>query len=777
MKSYSLNCLYVHDHKFKKNAQHFYSEGKMTDAVFSRYVPTDSKLTIISRMSEVADWSNLSQLTLPNLKFLPVKGLSFYKAFTAYLLPNTQLVMTEVTDSDFIVVRLPSFLGIYVLSINLLFRKRHFIEVVGDVQEALLSAKVKPGITYQAFTQVMQFLNGYFIKRADGVIYVTKYALQEKYPTQGLVSYASNVEVSVKDRDLKPTDYEVKNTVFKVGLIGSFNNPYKGIHEAITAVKFLRDKGYEAHLHILGSGSLQSHYETVAETLGVSDCIYFDGVLEGGDAVLSWLGTLDLYLQPSYSEGLPRALIEAMSVGLPAVATQVGGVPELIPQQHLIPPRDAAALAEQIASFMQSLTLRCQAGQQNYQTAQNYDQQVLSKRRAEFWQQARQLALQDASKNFLLFASYLPSVLKFRRNLLETIAESGYNIHILAPDLADYPEDCQTLNDLGYDVQSIPMQRTGTNPLADLHTFLTTYRLLRKLQPDHMLAYTIKPVIYGTLAAWLARVPNRYVLITGVGYVFMSAAGSRQRRLFKRLVHGLYRKALARADKIFFQNPDDLALFQTLQLIQPETATEVVNGSGVDVAEFSVMPFPRDDNGEVKPKFLLIARLLKDKGVAEYVEAAKRIKSEHPEAEFHLVGWIDENPTAISSQQLESWVAQDLVTYWGKLSDVRTAISACSAYVLPSYREGTPHTVLEAMAMGRPVITTDVPGCRETVIDGDNGYLVPVRAVDELVAAMRKFIQQPQLYQRMGEASRRLALAKYDVHKVNNRMITAMNLE
>ena len=165
-----------------------------------------------------------------------------------------------------------------------------------------------------------------------------------------------------------------------------------------------------------------------------------------------------------------------------------------------------------------------------------------------------------------------------------------------------------------------------------------------------------------------------------------------------------------------------------------------------------------------------------DKGVREYAQAAAIIKQKSPEVEFNLVGWIDENPAAITQQELDEWVADGRLKYWGKLSDVRPAIAASSVYVLPSYREGTPRTVLEAMSMGRAIITTDAPGCRETVVHGENGYLVEVKSVQSLVDAMKKFLEQPELVLQMGKRSREIALYKYDVHQVNQHMIQEMGL-
>lgn len=377
---------------------------------------------------------------------------------------------------------------------------------------------------------------------------------------------------------------------------------------------------------------------------------------------------------------------------------------------------------------------------------------------------------------FLMISSFLPSVLNFRGKLLEAIQKKGFEVHIIAPDLALFKVEHKKLEALGYHVHEVTMQRTGTNPIADIKTLGAMYKLIKKIKPDYVLSYTIKPVIYGTLATWLAKVPHRFALITGLGYAFQNVEHGSKRSFFQKVVHGLYQQALSHSHKVFFQNPDDLKLFKDLKLLQPNLPTVIVNGSGVNVTNFNVLPFPVNPRNTPKLSFLLIARLLGDKGVREYAEAAKLINQQHPEVEFHLVGWIDENPAAIQQTELDTWIADSRLKYWGKLSDVRPAIAESSVYVLPSYREGTPRTVLEAMAMGRAIITTDAPGCRETVIQGENGFLVEVKSVTGLVDAMQQFIHKPELIEQMGQRSREIALNKYDVHQVNQHMMTEMGL-
>ncbi|TSD54706.1 glycosyltransferase family 4 protein [Variovorax sp. KBS0712] len=370
---------------------------------------------------------------------------------------------------------------------------------------------------------------------------------------------------------------------------------------------------------------------------------------------------------------------------------------------------------------------------------------------------------------FLLIAGLADSLLNFRGPLIAALQARGLQVHVAAPDLiVDHPMRRQ-MESLGWTVHTVSMRRTGTNPIADLRTLCALWRVMRRVRPEYMMGYTIKPVIYGSLAAWLAGVPRRFALITGLGYAFQ---GEGQRGRLQAFVQRLYAVALSRVEKVFFQNPDDEALFRARTILTMSTASCVVNGSGVDVSSFNFAPLPPGP-----PRFLLIARLLGDKGVREYVQAARRIRKMHPDVRCTLVGWIDTNPDAITQAELDAWVNEGSIQFGGRLLDVRPAIAESSVYVLPSYREGTPRTVLEAMAMGRAVITTDAPGCRETVTDGYNGFLVPVRSVDMLQQAMLKFVNDRTLAERMGRCARKVAEEKYDVHKVNAVMLQEMGIQ
>jgi glycosyltransferase involved in cell wall biosynthesis len=371
---------------------------------------------------------------------------------------------------------------------------------------------------------------------------------------------------------------------------------------------------------------------------------------------------------------------------------------------------------------------------------------------------------------FLLVAGYSESLTGFRWPLIKSLIGRGLSVHTAAPNMPANDPVRLELERHGITVHNIPLIRTGTNPIRDLRTLWSLWRVMIHIRPHYVLSYTIKPVVYGSIAGALASVPNRFALITGLGYAFTGKATG-LRAVVKAAAILLYWLALNRNKSLFFQNPDDEGLFRQIGIVHPATRSVVVNGSGIDLSRFKVVNLPLG-----AAKFLLIARLIGDKGVREYAIAAQRIKLLHPQVQFLLVGWIDENPDAITKGELEKWIEDRTINYLGRLQDVRPAIAQCSVFVLPSYREGTPRSTLEAMSMGRAIITTDVPGCRETVVDGDNGFLVPVQSSDALFIAMKRFIDDPGLLSKMGQRSRQIAEAKYDVHKVNNAMLLEMGL-
>jgi glycosyltransferase involved in cell wall biosynthesis len=361
------------------------------------------------------------------------------------------------------------------------------------------------------------------------------------------------------------------------------------------------------------------------------------------------------------------------------------------------------------------------------------------------------------------------SLLNFRGPLIEDLIGRGHKVYALAPEMT--ADVAQALRLLGAEPIEIKLARTGTSPVADLASLWNLTNTLRRLAPDVALSYAVKPAIYGTLAAWLAGVPSRFAMIEGLGYVFIERQGeSVAQRALRKIVVELFRFALRRAGRVFFLNPDDIAEFSSRGLVRTEQALNI-GGIGVDLEQW------RPSVSVVQPvTFLFVGRLLKDKGVLEFVSAARVVKTRYPDVRFLMVGGPDENPESITRSVVEGWVAEGLLEWTGHVP-VEPWIEQSSVFVLPSYyREGVPRSTQEAMAMGRAVITTDSVGCRETVVDGRNGFLVPVRNPQALAEAMLRFIESPELIISMGAESRKLAEERFDVRKVNATIIEAMGL-
>ncbi len=356
----------------------------------------------------------------------------------------------------------------------------------------------------------------------------------------------------------------------------------------------------------------------------------------------------------------------------------------------------------------------------------------------------------------VVFGSFAPSLITFRAPLIKALVARGHEVIAMAPGIdADITAQIRALGARARDVR---LGRASLDPRKALRTRADLTRLFREVAPDTVIAYTITPIVLGAPVAAAAGIPNFVPLVTGLGYAF--TGGREPKRLLARAAATLLYWRAFRASRIaIFQNEDDRAEFRRLRLLPKSLPTAVVRGSGVDLAHYAPAPVPE------QLSFLMIARFLKDKGLREFGEAAARLKQAHPHVPVRLVGWLDHSPDAISADDLARIEAAG-VEVIGRLADVRPAIAAHAVYVLPSYREGTPRSVLEAMALGRAVITTDAPGCRDTVEHDVNGLLVPPRDADALHRAMLRFVEEPGLAQTMGRRSRERVERLYDADKV-----------
>ncbi|MGE4370501.1 MAG: glycosyltransferase family 4 protein, partial [Burkholderiaceae bacterium] len=374
-------------------------------------------------------------------------------------------------------------------------------------------------------------------------------------------------------------------------------------------------------------------------------------------------------------------------------------------------------------------------------------------------------------KTILLLSAHARSLINFRGPLLKDLLAKGLHVHVAAPDIDADKKIASALSALGVVSHNLALNRASFNPLSDIYSFINIILLLIRIKPDFIFTYNIKPVLYGCMAARIARIPVRTALITGLGYAF-SESKSLKSSIAQRITRTLYRKALKSATLVIFQNQDDPADLKREGILDSHTNYVVVGGSGVDTQHFTYKT-----RTNAQPRFLMLSRLLIEKGVRDYVDAAKIVKSIHPKVDFVLAGEIDSNPNSIKQEELDSWIANNDICYLGRIPDVREELSSCTAFVLPSYyREGIPRTILEALASGRPVITTNSVGCKEPIEEGLNGFLVPPKSPQLLAERMLILIHDQALAEKMGASAREVAENCYDVRIINSTMLSKMGI-
>lgn len=365
---------------------------------------------------------------------------------------------------------------------------------------------------------------------------------------------------------------------------------------------------------------------------------------------------------------------------------------------------------------------------------------------------------------FVLISPKNRTAYNFRGDLIKKIVNSGYEVVVTGPNR----DNVDKIEELGARFVEIPMNKNGVNPLHDVKYLLALKKLFKTEKPDVTLGYTSKPVIYGSIAARMAKVPHVAAMVTGAGYAF--TAKSLKAKVIKFIMSLLYRAAFLCANVAIFQNNDDKKQFVNEKLVKDNKCV-IVNGSGVNTEKFTVEPFPE------RITFFMLSRVMYSKGIREYLEACEIVKTKYPEVRLMLLGACEGIQDSISPETLNSYVDRGIIEYFGETDTVSDYYKQCSVYVLPSYREGTPRTVLEAMAMGRPVITTDAPGCKETVIDGKTGFLVPVMDAKAVADKMFEFIENPELIEIMGKESNAFCKDKFDVNKVNKDMCKYLKIE
>lgn len=361
----------------------------------------------------------------------------------------------------------------------------------------------------------------------------------------------------------------------------------------------------------------------------------------------------------------------------------------------------------------------------------------------------------------------------FRADLIRTILKKGDQVYAFTSEYTS--EDLKKIEKLGATPITYTLNRGGLNPLADI---IATYQLSKKIKainPDLVFSYFSKPVIFGTLAAKLAKVPRVIGMLEGLGYTFTEQPEglSKKTQLIKKIQVFLYKLALPQLDQLIFLNPDDPKDLLEKHAIHVKNI-EVLGGIGLNLQDYPYQPL---SNIHLPLKFLFIGRLLKEKGIYEFVQAAKLVKKIYPDTEFTVLGAIDHhNLGALQQTELNALISSNIIQYPGHVSNIKDWIADSHVFVLPSYREGVPRSTQEAMAIGRAIITTDVPGCRETVINTNNGFIVPKWNPEALAKKMIYFIEHPEQVRLMGAESYKIAVEKFDAEKVNQRLVNILGL-
>lgn len=365
---------------------------------------------------------------------------------------------------------------------------------------------------------------------------------------------------------------------------------------------------------------------------------------------------------------------------------------------------------------------------------------------------------------FVLVSPKNRTAYNFRGDLVKKIIKAGYDVIITGPNR----DNVEKVEELGARFVEIPMNKNGVNPLKDFAYMNALRKLFKEEKPDVILGYTSKPVIYASMAGKLAGVPHKVAMVTGAGYAF--TAKTKKAKIIKLIMSVLYKIGFMCADTVIFQNSDDKEQFIKEKLVRADKC-KIVNGSGVNMEKFSFEPYPQ------QMTFFMLSRVMYSKGIREYLEACEIVKAKYPDVRCMLLGACEGIQDSLSQEDLNTYINKGIIEHFGETDTVADYYKQCSVYVLPSYREGTPRTVLEAMSMGRAVITTDAPGCRETVVNGETGFLVPIQNGQAVAEKMIEFIENPELVVTMGKKSSEYCKSKFDVIKVNEDMCKYLKIK
>lgn len=673
----------------------------------------------------------------------------------------TQAIRSAVQSSDAVILRVGSAIASHLIPVLRRSGKPYAVEVVGDPYDVFARGAIKHPLRALFRWWFPRQLRNH-CATASAASYVTHAALQARYPTTcATVSTAySDVELSRDAFAIAPRSDPPQKPITLI-TVGTLAQLYKAPHVLIEAVSQCIKQGLDLNLILVGDGKHRSELEVQVEQLGLSDRIHFKGQLSSGAAVRELLEQADLFVLASYQEGLPRALIEAMAQGLPCIGSTVGGIPELLNAEDLVPPGNAIALYQKIQEVVSDPDRMRRMSERNWQTAHCYTDEILSERRSTFYHQVQQQteAWINRSNPTLLHVTTVPDSFNFFTGQLRYMEQQGFHVHLLASP-GEVPATIEPVP-----IHAIEMPRRIT-PLADLVAIYKIWRLLRELRPQIVHAHTPKGGLLGTIAAWLAGVPVRIYQIHGLP--LMTATG-----LKHQLLRWSETVASLLANRVLCVSHSIQAVSIALKLCPSQKSKVLWNGSvnGIDAIEkFNPARIPASKRQAIQQQFAIpddafvlgyAGRIVNDKGITELVLAWQRLRERFEHLHLLMVGAFE--PQDAIAPEIEAILRQDpRIHLAGETWEIAPFYAVMNLLVLPSYREGLGTVLLEAAAMELPTVASRIAGCIDAIQDGITGTCVERGSVVELIRAISAYIVNPALCREHGQAGRNRILDQFD---------------
>jgi glycosyltransferase involved in cell wall biosynthesis len=756
----------IDEHYISGGTRIYSSQGTTPYKFFwSEYLQVFEQVFILARVKEDASFLCRQEAIAngPNVEFI---ALPDFKGPGQYLHVRKQVlecIREAIPKGDAYFLRGPGVIGGFLARELDSQGKRYVVQVIGDPWEVFGTGKVG-GAMRPVYRQVLTRELKHICKKALGVSYVTRSTLQQRYPAPpaAFVSSWSDVQIGsglASEEQLRARLQRHSNIAsrkVRLGFVGSLEQPYKGADVLVRSVALCRARGIDVEAELAGDGRFRSQYEALAAEMGVTEHVKFLGRLPAGKSVFDFLDSIDFFVMPSLTEGLPRAMIEAMARGCPCIGSAVGGIPELLDKADLVKPGDPGVLAEKLIEKISSTEDPFVAMRRNHATARSFLPEHAQAIRFAFLSSVRNRFFLAKGTEFPRrghVAMILTSALSagFFRGQISQLRKAGYQVTLICspgPQVAEIADE-------GAEFIAVPMERE-ISALKDLVSVWRLWWALRRVRPDITNVGTPKAGLLGGLAARIAGIPHRVYTLHGLR--LETATGWK-----RRLLTFMERIACRNAHHVRCVSTSLRDRAMQLKLIREEQAYVIGAGSanGIDTAYFRRTPERLKEAEELRRQFNIpgwaqvigfVGRFTRDKGIAELYRAFVQVKQTFPDARLLLVGDFEEGDPVDEAVRcdLES---EPGVIFAGMVKDIPKYYAAMDVLALPTYREGFPNVPLEAQAACVPVVTTRVTGAVDSVLDGVTGTLIPPQDAEALVEALTNLLDNPNKRRSMGEAA------------------------